>query len=135
MYPRRLALSSAKDILEGAELEQVRTQIAAEMQQRSTSGSTEAADLHTHQMGIIEILIVHYQKLLSATATDYVQLLRSAYKDRTTLEKVLKRLNELERERDRRMPASVMDEYQKRHYNAIQNQISLRHTRLIDAVF
>jgi hypothetical protein len=135
MYPRRLALSGAKAILQGAELKQVRTKIAAEMQQRSASGSTEAADLHTHQMRVIGILIPHYQKLLTATGTDYIQLLRSAYNDRSTFEKVLKRLNELERERDRCMPKSVMDEYQKHHYNAIQNQVSSRRTRLIDAVF
>jgi hypothetical protein len=135
MAPRRQALSGAKAILEGAQPEQVRSHIAAEMQRRSASGSAEQTDLPTHQMRIIDILIAHYQKLLTASGTDYIQLLRSSYNDRVALEKVLKRLNGLERERDRCMPARVMDEYQKRHYHAIQSQVSLRRTRLVDAVF
>jgi hypothetical protein len=135
MYPRRQALTGAKAILEGAEPEQVLTRIAAAMQQRLASGSVRQTDLHTHQMHIIDILITHYQKLLTASGTDYIQLLRSAYRDRATLEKVLKRLDALERESDCYMPESVMDEYQKRHYIAIQSQVSLRRTRLIDAVF
>lgn len=135
MYPRRLALFGAKAILEGAESAQARTHIAADMQQRSASGSAGQTNLLSHQMHIIDVLIPHYQKLLTATGTDYIQLLRSSYNDRSALKKVLKRLNALERERDRCMPKSVMDEYQKRHYNAIQNQLSLRRARLVDAVF
>jgi hypothetical protein len=135
MYPRRQALFGAKAIVEGAEPEHIRTCIASETQQRLAAEPADRADLYTYQMHVIDVLLAHYQKLLTATGANYIELLRDSYKDRPALETMIRRLNELERDRDRCMPETVMDDYQKSHYNAIQSQVSMRRARLIDAVF
>lgn len=135
MFPRKQALYAAKAAFEGADMEKIGAQIGSELESWLASEGDVRKDLIDLQMRMIEVLTTHYQKLLTAEGTTYVHLLRGAYKDRATLEMVLNRLNEMERDRDRCMPGFVMDDYQKRHFNAIQNQVASRRARLVDAVF
>jgi hypothetical protein len=135
MFPRKMALYAAKAAIEGADSEKIRAQIGSELESWIASEGDVRKDLVDLHMRVIEILITHYQKLLAAEGTTYVHLLRGAYKDKVALEMVLNRLNEMERDKDRCMPGFVMDDYQKRHFNAIQSQVASRRARLVDAVF
>lgn len=135
MFPRRQALSGAMALLEGVEPEQVHQQLDAAVKHWLPARAGDPTHLHTYQMRVIQQLSAHYQKLLTAEGGNCIELLRNAYKDRTALEDELMRLNELEEERDRCMPDTAPDDDRQRHYRAIQNQVSMRRTRLIDAVF
>jgi hypothetical protein len=135
MYPRRQALSGAMALLEGVEPEQVHHQLDSAVRQWLPAQAGDSTHLHAHQMHVLQRLIDHYQKLLTAEGGTYIELLRNAYKNRTALANELMRLNELEEKRDQCMPNTALDDDQQRHCSAIQSQVSMRRTRLIDAVF
>lgn len=133
MAPRRLALKKAQAIIKGADLEHVRAEIESQIGQWVATQKHSHPNLVDVQLALVELLLTHFSKLLSAYGPDYHQMVRSAYYNRTTLRNIFNRLNELEFQRDRLLSFSP-DHCPIRMY-AAQGQVVLQRNRLIDAIY
>jgi hypothetical protein len=101
LFPRKLALNGALDILNGEDPKKILTQIETRIKQWLVSLDLYSEKLHGKHMEEISLLIDHYSKVLHAEGTNYPGLVKHAYPDRESYETYLHRLSAAEQEVDR----------------------------------
>jgi hypothetical protein len=100
LFPRKLALDGALDILNGGDPKKILTQIENHMKQWLASLNLYSEKLHRKHMEEISLLIDHYSKVLHAEGNNYPGLVKYAYADRESYEAYLHRLSAAEQEVD-----------------------------------
>jgi hypothetical protein len=100
LFPRKLALDGALDIMSGEDRKVILSRIEEEIRQWLTSLKLYSERLlrgHTEEM---DLLIDHYSKLLHAEGNSYPTLVKNAYKTREQYEAYLRQLAADEQEVD-----------------------------------
>jgi hypothetical protein len=101
MFPRRLAVDAARDILRGEAREEKRIRVGDD-----TKGWLHSLDLYSDalyeaQMKMIDFLVDHYAKLLQVEGNTYDALVRNAYTSGVDYEAHLSLLTLVEKDVDR----------------------------------
>jgi hypothetical protein len=101
MFPRRLAVDAARDILRGEAREEKRIRVGDD-----TKGWLHSLDLYSDalyeaQMKMIDFLVDHYAKLLQVEGNTYDALVRNAYTSGVDYEAHLSLLTSVEKDVDR----------------------------------
>ena len=131
LFPRRHALYCAKELMDGISREQIQARTAAHVAQWPKAHRGVADSARALQLQVIELLLIHYQRVLAAEGGTYPQLLRSAYPARDDLKRFIKYLNRLEQDRDRALPEEEMGA----QWDAIHHQVEMRRNKLIDEIY
>jgi hypothetical protein len=100
LFPRKLALDGALDLLQGEERRRVCSQIEERIKQWLVSLKLYSDRLLRTHMGVITLLLDHYIKLLRAEEGSYHGLILEAYPTREHYETFLTELNAAEGEVD-----------------------------------
>ena len=100
LFPRKLALDGALDILNGGDRKKILSQIEDNMKQWLASLNLYSEKLHRKHMEEISLLVEHYSKLLHAEGNNYPGLVKYAYPARESYEAYLHRLSAAEQEVD-----------------------------------
>jgi hypothetical protein len=101
VFPRKLALDAALDIMKGEDRKKTLSQIEEEIKQWLSSLNLYSEKLHRRHMEEIYLLVDHYSKLLHAEGNHYPALVKYAYQSREPYEAYLRRLSAAEQEVDR----------------------------------
>jgi len=100
LFPRKLALDGALDIIKGEERKKILSQIEEKMREWLSSSNLYSEKLHRSHMEEISLLIDHYSKLLYADGKSYPALVQNTYRTQETYEAYLHRLTAVEQEVD-----------------------------------
>ncbi|PIX21580.1 MAG: hypothetical protein COZ69_14045 [Deltaproteobacteria bacterium CG_4_8_14_3_um_filter_45_9] len=100
LFPRKLALDGALDILNGEDRKNILSRIEKEIRQWLTSLKIYSERLLRGHMDEIHLLIDHFSKLLNAVGNGYYALVKNAYKTREQYEAHLHQLTAAEQEID-----------------------------------
>ncbi|PIV21996.1 MAG: hypothetical protein COS40_06340 [Deltaproteobacteria bacterium CG03_land_8_20_14_0_80_45_14] len=100
LFPRKLALDGALDILNGEDRKNILSRIEKEIRQWLTSLKIYSERLLRGHMDEIHLLIDHFSKLLNAVGNSYYALVKNAYKTREQYEAHLHQLTAAEQEID-----------------------------------
>jgi hypothetical protein len=101
LFPRKLALDGALEIIKGEDRKEILSQIEEKMEQWLSSLNLYSEKLHRSHMEQIYLLIDHYSKMLRTEGDSYPALVKNAYQSREQYEAYLHRLNAAEQEVDR----------------------------------
>lgn len=101
MFPRKLAIDAAQEILEGQEKAKRVSEIEPEIQAWLSELTLFSLAIQQKQMQVIHLLIEHYMKLLQADGDTYNALIWNGYDNRQTYEAYLSQLSAAEEELDR----------------------------------
>jgi len=100
LFPRRLALNGAIDLLRGEERKGVCSQIEERIKQWLISLKLYSDRILRSHMGVITLLVDHYTKLLRTEEGSYHGLIQQAYATRDDYQTFLTELSAAEREVD-----------------------------------
>ncbi len=100
LFPRKLALNGALNILNGEDRKEIFSWIDDEMKQWLASLNLYSERLHRKEMVEIDLLVDHYSKLLRAEGSDYHGLIKDAYPARESYEAYLHQMDVAEKEGD-----------------------------------
>jgi hypothetical protein len=100
LFPRKLSLNGALDILNGEDRKKILSQIEDDVKHWLVSLNLYSERLHRRHMDVIDLLIDHYSRLLHAGGNDYPGLIKDAYQARESYEAYLHRLGTAEQEVD-----------------------------------
>ncbi len=100
LFPRKLALNGALDILKGEDRVETLSRIEGDIKHWLVSLNLYSEKLHRKQMEVINLLVDHYSKLLDAEGDHYPGLIKDAYQTREPYEAYLQRLSTAEQEID-----------------------------------
>jgi hypothetical protein len=82
MFPRKLALDVARDILEGLDKADRLSDTDPEVEARLNRIELYSPAIHQRQMEVIDMLVDHYLKLLKTSGDTYEELINNAYGNR-----------------------------------------------------
>ena len=105
LFPRRLALDGAFDLLNGKEREKVFLKAEEEIRGWLITLKLDSGRLIRAHGSQVSLLVDHYTRLLQAEAGSYDGLIRQAYPTREHYETFLKELTAAEREVDQAVAA------------------------------
>jgi len=100
LFPRKLALKGALNILNGEDRREILSQIEDNIKHWLVSLNLYSERLHRKHMNVIDLLVDHYSRLLRAEGNDYPGLIKDAYQARESYEAYLHRLSTAEQEVD-----------------------------------
>jgi hypothetical protein len=100
VFPRKLALDGALDIIKGENRKKILSQIEEEVKQWLSSLNLYSERLHRKYMEEIDLLVDHYSKLLHVEGKSYRALVNHAYGTRAQYEVYLQKLSVAEQEVD-----------------------------------
>jgi len=100
LFPRKLALKGALDMLNGEDRKEILSQIEDDIKHWLVSLNLYSERLHRRHMDVIDLLVDHYSRLLHAEGDDYPGLIKDAYEARESYEAYLDRLGTAEQEVD-----------------------------------
>jgi hypothetical protein len=100
LFPRKLAINGALNLLQGEERKRVYSQIEAGIKQWLISLKLYSERLLRAHMGMITLVVDHYIKLLRTEERSYHGLIQQAYSTREHYETFLTELSTAEREVD-----------------------------------
>jgi hypothetical protein len=103
MFPRKLAFDAARSLGEGQDQASVNLRTEADISTWLTSLNLYSPDLLRAQLGVVNLLIDHYLKILDARGSSYALLIKDAYKNRESYLAYLDRLTAAEKEVDRKL--------------------------------
>lgn len=101
LFPRKLALNGALDILNAEDRKKILSQIDEKMREWLSSSNLYSEILHRKHMDEIDLLVDHYAKLLHAAGNNYLTLVKNAYGTQPQYEAYLQQLSSSEQEVDR----------------------------------
>ena len=105
LFPRRLALDGAFDLLNGKDREKVFLKAEEEIRGWLITLKLDSGRLLRAHMSQVSLLVDHYTRLLQAEAGSYHGLIRQAYPTRGHYETFLTELSAAEREVDQAVAA------------------------------
>ena len=100
LFPRKLALKGALDILSGEGRKEILSRIEDDIKQWLVSLNLYSERLQRKHMDVIDLLVDHYSRLLHAEGDNYPGLIKEAYQTRESYEAYFHRLSAAEQEVD-----------------------------------
>jgi hypothetical protein len=101
MFPRRLAIDAARDLLKGYEIAAVNSRITVEIDRWLNSLNLYSPQLAEVQQRAVDLLTTHYRKLLNAEGNSHYELIENAYASREAYEAHVRELVLVEADIDR----------------------------------
>lgn len=136
MFPRKLALQAAKDLLNGFESASVDRRIETEISAWLESHHLAHPDLSRAQKSAVGVLIEHYSRLLQSDGGSYYDLIEATYKSRYDFKEYLNEITEAEREVDRVILAVQADsEKLKIKLEQEEQQVAERRGKILEAIY
>ena len=136
MFPRRLAIDAAQNLLRGYETASVNSRTAAEIENWLNALGLFSPQLERAQKKTIDLLIVHYGKLLAAEGASYDELIENAYASREAFETHLRELSAAEDDIDRELIAQAGDDQKLREKLQLEKQqVAMRRQKILEAIF
>jgi len=136
MFPRRLAIDAAQNLLKGYEAASVNSRIAAEIENWLNALGLYSPQLARAQKKAVDLLAAHYGKLLAAEGTGYDELIENAYASREAYESHLQELSTAEDDIDREIIAKAGDNQKlKEKLQLEKQQVEMRRKKILEAIF
>jgi hypothetical protein len=101
MFPRKLAMDAARDIIEGEDQKERLSWTEEEIKVWLETLNLYSLSLQAAQMKVVTQLMDHYTKLLQTEGDTYYDLVRNAYMSQSDYQAHLSQLKALEQEVDR----------------------------------
>ena len=136
MFPRKLALQAAHDVLRGYDITSVDMRIDAEIQKWLDSHHLLSSELSRTQKMAVDVLTEHYTKLLQADGEVYYDLIEAAYPSRHDFQTYINQISAAEKEVDRAILALRGDN--EKLVDKLQleaQQVAERRSRILEAIF
>ena len=136
MFPRKLAVDAARDIIQGTDEASVRSRV-----EKDTGAWLSALGLYSEELlkahlTLMEVLIEHYSALLIAEGESYYLLVGAAYRNSNNYQSFLEAITAAENEVDHQVIDQLGDnERIKDKILVEQQQIAKRRDKLLEAVF
>ena len=136
LFPRKLALDGAFNLLNGEERERVFLKAEEEIRGWLSTLKLDSERLLRAHMGQVTILVDHYTRLLRTEKGSYEGLIRQAYPTREHYETFLRELTAAEREVDQAVAAfhGGSDAIRQR-LEAEQNQVEALRKKEVQRIF
>ena len=136
MFPRKLALKAARDLINGYESSSVDTRIENEMNAWLESHRLLYPDISRAQKTSVEVLIDHYTRLLQTHGESYFDLIEGAYKSRYDFKEYLNQIAAAEKEVDRAILAVQADsEKLKKRLDLEEQQVAERRRKILESIY
>jgi len=136
MFPRRLAIDAAQNLLKGYEAASVSSRITAEIENWLKALGLYSPQLARAQERTLDLLTTHYGKLLAAEGTSYYELLENTYASREAYENHLHELSTAEDDIDREIIAKAGDNQKlKEKLQLEKQQVAMRRQKILEAIF
>jgi hypothetical protein len=136
LFPRKLALQAANDLLAGDESTSIDERNQAEIYNWLDSHHLLSPELSRAQKTVVDVLAEHYTKLLQADGDSYYDLIEAAYTSRHDFQAYLNQISAAEKEVDREILALVGDNQKlKEKLQLEEQQVAERRTRILEAIY
>lgn len=136
MFPRKLALQAARDLLNGYEGSSVEMRIETEIKAWLESHHLFHPELFQAQKAAVQVLIEHYTRLLQSDGESYSDLIEGAYKSRSDFKDHINEIAAAEKEVDRAILAVRVDSEQlKKKMELEERQVAERRAKILDSVY
>ncbi len=136
MFPRKLAMDMAVAQMQGENKASMSSNLKDNIRLWLESLKLYSPDLEKAHVKLIEILVVHYLKLLSAEGDTFYVLLQHAYQERNRFKHFIETITSAENEVDRRVMEQLGGEEKgKEKILAQQQQIAKRRQKILEDVF
>lgn len=136
LFPRRLALDAAQDILGGEERTKRLSEIELQIKAWLNGLKLYSSAVQQKQMDVIHLLVEHYTKLLQVNGDTYNALVRNRYDNRQNYEAYLRRLAAAEEELDGAVMEELgEDEKLRRRMEAERRQVERLSEKRMDQIF
>ncbi len=136
MFPRKLAMDMAVTQMQGKNKASMSSNLKDNIRLWLESLKLYSPDLEKAHVKLIEILVVHYLKLLSAEGDTFYVLLQHAYQERNRFKHFIETITSAENEVDRRVMEQLGGEEKgKEKILAQQQQIAKRRQKILEDVF
>lgn len=136
MFPRKLALDAARQLLQGYEKAGVTSRLAADIETWLNSLHLYSRELAQAQQHTVDLLTAHYTRLLSAEGASHFELIENAYGSREAYESHLQELTAAEAEIDRAIIEKMgKNERLKEKLQLEAQQVELRRNRIVENIF
>ena len=136
MFPRKLALQTARNLPVGHAKASVATSLETEIRNWLTTLKLDSQDLVKAQKETVDLLIDHYVRLLQAEGESYYDLIQNAYSTRETFEAHLHQLTAAENEVDQAILARVGDNPAVKEKLQLEaRQVQKRRQKILEDIF
>jgi hypothetical protein len=136
MFPRKLTIHAAQDILTGEERAKRLSAIGPEIEGWLNPLSLYSTAIYEKQMEVIDLLAEHYLKLLEADGDTYIALIKNSYGNRQKYEAYLSQMATAEEELDRAIIEKLgQNEKLREKLSAERQQVKRLSEKRADLVF
>lgn len=136
MFPRRLAIDAAQNLISGYETASVQSKIAAEIENWLKPIGLYSPQLALAQKSQVDLLTAHYGKLLAADGSAYYELIENAYGTRESYENHLQELTAAEDKIDLEIMAHAGDNPRlKEKMDLEKQQVANRRQKILEEIF
>jgi len=136
MFPRKLALQAAHDLMSGYENTSIDMNIDTEIKTWLNSHDLFSPELSRAQKTAVEVLCEHYSKLLSVDGGSYDDLIEAAYTSRHDFQEHINQISAAEKEVDRAILTLLGDNQKLIEKMQLEaQQVAERRTRILEALY
>ena len=136
MFPRKLSLQAARDLMNGYESTVIEERIQADIYNWLDSQHLLSSELSRAQKAAVDVLTEHYTRLMQADGDTYYNLIDSAYPSRQDFQSHIDQLVAAEKEVDRAILALVGDNQKlKEKLQLEEQQVAERRRRILDNIY
>lgn len=136
MFPRRLAVEAAQNLLSGYETASVESKIVAEIENWLKPIGLYSPRLASAQKLQVDLLTAHYGKLLAADGATYYELIENAYGARESYEDHLREVTAAEDKIDLEIMATAGENPKlKDKLELEKQQVANRRQKILDEIF
>jgi hypothetical protein len=136
MFPRQLAIDAAQRLLQGYEKADVNSRISAEIENWLNSLNLYSPQLAQAQKRAVDLLMVHYGKLMDAEGNSHYELIENAYVSRDAYDAYLRALTSAEEEIDRAIIEKMgNNEKLKEKLQLEAQQVENRRKKILEDIF
>jgi uncharacterized protein (DUF1778 family) len=133
IFPRKLALQAAHDLLNGHESTSIDEKNQAEIYNWLDSHHLLSPELSRAQKTVVDVLAEHYTKLLQADGDSYDDLIEAAYTSRHDFQDFIHQIHTAEKEVDRAILTLVGDNQKlKEKLQLEEQQVAERRNRILE---
>jgi hypothetical protein len=136
MFPRQLAIEAAQRLQQGYEKADVNSRLVADIKKWLNLLHLYTARLARAQQHAVEVLVVHYSKLLNAKGDSHSELIENAYNSHEAYEAHLRELASAEAEIDQAIIEENGDNAKLKEKLQLEaQQVELRRSRILENIF
>ena len=136
LFPRKLAMNAARDLIKGEERALIDPQITADVANWLKTLHLYSEDLARAQKAVIDLLIEHFRNLLEADGVTYYDLIENTYKTRNDFVSYLDKLSAAEKKIDQAIIKNAGPSKKlKEKLRAEEQQVDMRRKKMLEEIF